>query len=76
MGLYVQLLVRYLRLDVACLLASLRDAGISIAYDARSVFLDPAPRPSGHALAGRSSGRLRFCPPSGGYISFAAPYVR
>jgi hypothetical protein len=47
MGLYVRLLVRYLRLDEAWLLASLRDAGISIARDARPVFLDsiPGPRP-------------------------------
>jgi hypothetical protein len=44
-GLYVRLLVRYLRLDETCLLASLRDAGISIARDARPVFLDPVPRP-------------------------------
>ena len=45
MGLYVRMLVRYLRLDEAYLLASLRDAGISIARDARPVFLDPDPRP-------------------------------
>ena len=47
MGLYVRLLVRYLRLDEAWLLASLRDAWISIARDARPVFLDsiPGPRP-------------------------------
>jgi hypothetical protein len=44
MGLYVRLLVRYLRLDEMCLLASLRDAGIRIARDARPVFLDPDPR--------------------------------
>jgi hypothetical protein len=44
-GLYVRLLVRYLRLDEACLLASLRDAGIGIARDARPVFLDPRPAP-------------------------------
>ena len=41
MGLYVRLLVRYLRLNEACLLASLREARISIARDARPVFLDP-----------------------------------
>jgi hypothetical protein len=41
MGLYVRLLVRYLRLDEACLRASLRETGISIARDARPVFLDP-----------------------------------
>jgi hypothetical protein len=46
MGLYVQLLIRYLRRDETLLLASLRDAGISTAHDARPVFLDPAPRPS------------------------------
>lgn len=43
MGLYVRLLVRYLRLDEVRLLASLRDAGISVARDARPVFLDPHP---------------------------------
>jgi hypothetical protein len=43
MGLYVRLLVRYLRLDEAWLLASLRDAAISIERDARPVFLDPRP---------------------------------
>jgi hypothetical protein len=41
MGLYVKLLVRYLRFDEASLLASLREARISIARDARPVFLDP-----------------------------------
>jgi hypothetical protein len=41
MGLYVRLLVRYLRLDEACLINSLQEAGISIARDARPVFLDP-----------------------------------
>jgi hypothetical protein len=46
MGLYVRLLVRYLRCDEASLLASLRDAGISIARDARPVFLDPDRRPT------------------------------
>jgi hypothetical protein len=45
MGLYVRMLVRYLRLDEEWLLASLRDAGISIARDARPVFLDPRPPP-------------------------------
>jgi hypothetical protein len=45
MGLYVRLLVRYLRLDEACLLSSLRNAGIGIARDARPVFLDPDQRP-------------------------------
>jgi hypothetical protein len=43
MGLYARLLVRYLRLDEACLLNSLRDAGISITREARPVFLDPHP---------------------------------
>jgi len=43
MGLYVRLLVRYLRLDEPWLLASLRDAGISIERDARPPFLDPRP---------------------------------
>ena len=43
MGLYVRLLVRYLRLDEAWLLASLQDAGISIERDACPVFLDPRP---------------------------------
>ena len=43
MRLYVRLLVRYLRLDEAWLLASLRDARISIERDARPVFLDPRP---------------------------------
>jgi len=45
MGLYVRLLVRYLRLDEAWLLASLREAGISVAHDAAPVFLDPRPAP-------------------------------
>ena len=43
MGLYVRMLVRYLRFDEVCLLASLREAGISTARDARPVFLDPDP---------------------------------
>jgi hypothetical protein len=46
MGLYVRMLVRYLRLDEACLLASLRKAGTRIARDARPVFLDPDPHMS------------------------------
>jgi hypothetical protein len=45
-GLYVRMLVRYLRINEAYLLASLRDAGISIARDARPVFLDFIPGPS------------------------------
>jgi hypothetical protein len=46
MGLYVRMLVRYLRVDEPFLLASLRDAGIGIARDARPVFLDPDPSPT------------------------------
>jgi hypothetical protein len=38
------MLVRYLRLDEAALLASLKDAGVSIDRDARPVFVDPGPR--------------------------------
>jgi hypothetical protein len=41
MGIYVQLLIRYLRLDEAELLGSLREAGILVAEDARPVFIDP-----------------------------------
>ena len=40
MGLFVQLLVRYLRLDQTELLRSLRDAGISVRPNAAPVFLD------------------------------------
>jgi len=43
MGLYVRLLVRYLRLDEAWLLASLRDDGIRIERYASPVFVDPPP---------------------------------
>lgn len=43
MGLYVRMLVRYLRLDEASLLTSLREASIAIALDARPVFVDPSP---------------------------------
>ena len=39
-GLYVQLLVRYLRLDKSELLQSLRDDGISVLPDARPSFVD------------------------------------
>ena len=39
-GYYVQLLVRYLRLDRAVLLESLRDTGLRVAPEARPVFLD------------------------------------
>ncbi|HEY4040425.1 MAG TPA: hypothetical protein VGM32_01120 [Rhodopila sp.] len=45
MGLYARLLIRYLRFDDASLFGSLRDAGISVARDARPVFLDPPGRP-------------------------------
>ena len=41
MGMYVRLLVRYLRLDEAGLLASLAEAGIAVDSEARPVFLDP-----------------------------------
>lgn len=40
-GVYVRLLVRYLRLDEAELRRSLQHAGIGIARDARPVFVDP-----------------------------------
>jgi hypothetical protein len=40
MGMYVRLLVRYLRMDEAGLLASLREAGIAVDSSARPVFLD------------------------------------
>ncbi len=40
MGLYVRMLVRYLRLDEAWLLDSLRSAGIQVHPDARPVFSD------------------------------------
>ncbi len=39
-GIYVQLLVRYLRLDREKLLASLQDDGIAVAIDARPMFID------------------------------------
>jgi hypothetical protein len=38
-GVYVKLLVRYLRLDEADLLSSLRQAGIRVAHDANPVFV-------------------------------------
>jgi hypothetical protein len=41
MGIYVQLLGRYLRLDRQMLTSSLRDARIEILCDARPVFVDP-----------------------------------
>jgi hypothetical protein len=40
MGIYVQLLARYLRLDRLMLINSLRDAKIEILCDARPVFVD------------------------------------
>lgn len=42
MGVYVRLLVRYLRLDEADLLRSLAQAGIDVKRDARPAFVDPA----------------------------------
>ena len=42
MGVYVRLLVRYLRLDEAELRGSLERAGIRVVRDARPVFVDPA----------------------------------
>jgi hypothetical protein len=41
MGVYLQLIVRYLRLDPQILIDSLRDAGIEITRDPRPVFVDP-----------------------------------
>jgi hypothetical protein len=41
MGVYLQLLVRYLRFDQHELVRSLRDHGIGIFVDARPLFLDP-----------------------------------
>jgi hypothetical protein len=41
MGMYHQLIVRYLRLDSHILIDSLRDAGIEITCDAHPVFVDP-----------------------------------
>jgi hypothetical protein len=41
MGVYLQLIVRYLRLDPRILIDSIRDAGIEITRDARPVFVDP-----------------------------------
>jgi hypothetical protein len=40
MGVYVQLLTRYLRLDPADLIRTVREEGIKIATDACAVFLD------------------------------------
>jgi hypothetical protein len=44
MGIYVQLIARYLRLDRQTLIGSLRDSKIDILYEARPVFLDPPAR--------------------------------
>ena len=41
LGVYVQLLARYMRLDAADLLISLQQAGLRVTPDARPVFLDP-----------------------------------
>jgi len=41
MGIYFQLIVRYLRLDPQMLINSLRDAKIEAIRDARPVFVDP-----------------------------------
>jgi len=41
MGIYFQLIVRYLRLDPPMLINSLRDAKIDAIRDARPVFVDP-----------------------------------
>jgi hypothetical protein len=41
MGIYVQLIERYLRLDQQMLINSLHHAGIEITCDARAVFTDP-----------------------------------
>jgi hypothetical protein len=40
-GVYLQLLSRYLRLDAAMLRASLSEAGVQVRPDARAVFADP-----------------------------------
>jgi hypothetical protein len=47
MGIYVQLLARYLRLDRQMLISSLRNARIEILCDARPVFADLEPRLAG-----------------------------
>jgi hypothetical protein len=41
MGIYIQLLARYLRLDRQRLINSLRDARIEVLCEARPVFVDP-----------------------------------
>jgi hypothetical protein len=40
-GVYLRLLERYLRLDRQVLTGSLEDAGITVNWDARPVFIDP-----------------------------------
>jgi hypothetical protein len=40
-GIYLQLLVRYMRLDAAELLESVREAGLRVAPEAQPVFVDP-----------------------------------
>jgi hypothetical protein len=47
MGVYTQLIARYLRLDRQMLISSLRDARIEILCDARPVFADLEPRLAG-----------------------------
>ena len=44
MGIYVQLIARYLRLDRRTLISSLRDSKIDILCEARPVFVDPPAR--------------------------------
>jgi hypothetical protein len=52
MGIYVRLLVRYLRLDETELLESLHAAGIAVALDAAPIFMDTS-RSTGAATTGR-----------------------
>lgn len=40
-GIYLRLLVRYMRLDAAELLESVREAGLRVAPEAQPVFVDP-----------------------------------
>jgi hypothetical protein len=44
MGIYVQLIARYLRLDRQTLISSLRDSKVDILCEARPVFVDPPAR--------------------------------
>jgi hypothetical protein len=53
MGIYVQLLARYLRLDRQILISSLRDARIEILCDARPVFAESEPRLASQPLKAR-----------------------